>query len=66
MNKTLCDFNSSKGRITQPTCLDYAKYTLTVIYNEVETDILLVCESCKDYIIKDARSRGYNTKIKKV
>jgi hypothetical protein len=39
-----------------------AKYILEIYYNEVDKDIVTVCESCKNIIIHDAKNRGYKIK----
>ena len=61
-----CDNDSSMGQgIIAPQCL-WGKATkqVTVQYNEVERDVLNLCEECAAEVTKDARRHGYKTQTK--
>ena len=65
---TLCE-NSSK--LTNhigiyPQCYDGKKeYEVTVIYNDVEQDILYLCERCMQNLKRDCRKHRYRVRVEK-
>lgn len=57
-----CD--NATHRILSPTCPGKpATHRVTITYNEVESDELLVCESCGENLVRDARRHGYTCTI---
>jgi len=63
MKKLHCDFDTRFGAPSQPNCFaGKPEFEVTVIYNEVDKDVLTVCKDCKDYIEKDAEKHGYTTR----
>lgn len=61
-----CDNDSSMGHtIIHPQCYKgQAKVALTIQYNEVEKDVLNLCEDCAKVVTKDARRHGYKVQAK--
>lgn len=62
----LCD-NACRARsspIVSPQCYDNpAVCRVTITYNEVENDVLDLCDDCATAIRRDARRHGYYVKV---
>ena len=57
-----CENASRLGHypVVSPQCYDGAATRIvTIQYNEVEKDTLLLCNNCAKAVAKDARRRGY-------
>jgi len=57
------------NRIISPRCVDgIMQYAVDVIYDKYgNTDgTLLLCEECKDRVLKDAERQGYQVNVRKV
>jgi hypothetical protein len=54
-----CDY------ITKGTHFDgeRAKYRVSVVYNEFDSDTLHLCKNCADYVAKDAVRYGYKVSV---
>jgi hypothetical protein len=60
----ICD---NRKPVVPPTCVGrQASHLLTVIYNDIEKDVLHVCAECGQRIATDARGHGYRTTMRKL
>lgn len=52
------------GCVITPQCMrQNATKTVTVRYNEVESDVVDLCEDCAARVAADARGRGYSVSV---
>lgn len=65
MSTQACQNSRQEGsRIKTPQCYDNdAEFIVDIQYSHVESDTLLLCEECKDRIVSDARSHGYDVRV---
>jgi len=67
--RTFCDNASRRGSGVgiKPQCYDGKReYECTVIYNEVESDTMVLCSECRKQLKKEARRYGYKFKSRRL
>lgn len=63
----ICERNTQNGFIGFPSCCNGKQETKVIIeYNELDKDILYLCEDCAELIKKDAMGHNYKVTIIKI